>query len=304
MEFQIRKAQRKRARLRLGIAAASGAGKTYSSLLIAAGLGERIGVIDTERGSAELYDDLIEGGFDVIQLAPPFEPRRYVQAMHTFEKAGYGTIVIDSLSHAWAGEGGSLDKQGKLADRGTNSFAAWRSITPDHNQLVDAMLQSPAHVIATMRSKTEYVLEADSKGKQVPKKIGMAPVMRDGIEYEFTVMLEIDAHHNATSSKDRTRLFDGRVWAPGKDTGEELIAWLNRAPEPEPEPRLSTEQLEAVLDRIEATDDDELQDRILSKFGVQQLADIPAAAFDVIMRKMPPPANAAMNGAAHTGAPT
>jgi len=222
--MQIRKAERKKAKLRLGIAAPSGAGKTYSALLMAFGIGGKVGLIDTEHGSGDLYAHL--GEYDVIGIEAPYTVAKYTEAIHAFEAAGYTTIIIDSLSHAWAGDGGLLDKQGKIADRGTNSFAAWRTITPEHNALVDAMLQSPAHIIATMRAKQEYVLEVNDKGKQTPKKVGMAPVQREGMEYEFTVMLDVDMNHVASASKDRTSLFDGRYFKISTDTGKELLTWL------------------------------------------------------------------------------
>lgn len=227
--MQIRKAERRKAKLRLGIAAPSGAGKTYSALLMAFGLGGKIGLIDTEHGSGDLYAHL--GEYDVISIEAPYTVAKYVQAIHAFEEAGYSTIIIDSLSHAWAGDGGLLDKQGKMADRGTNSFAAWRTITPEHNNLVDTMLRSPAHIIATMRAKQEYVLETNDRGKQQPKKVGMAPVQREGMEYEFTVMLDVDMNHIASASKDRTSLFDGRFFKIGKETGEELLQWLETGSE-------------------------------------------------------------------------
>lgn len=222
--MQIRKAERKKAKLRLGIAAPSGAGKTYSALLLAFGMGGKIGLIDTEHGSGDLYAHL--GDYDIISIEAPYTVSKYVQAIKAFEQAGYTTIIIDSLSHAWAGDGGLLDKQGKMADRGTNSFAAWRTITPEHNALVDSMLKSPCHIIATMRAKQEYVLELDSKGKQAPKKVGMAPVQREGMEYEFTVMLDVDMNHIASASKDRTGLFDGQLFKVGIETGANLLGWL------------------------------------------------------------------------------
>lgn len=227
--MQIRKAERKKAKLRLGIAAPSGAGKTYSALLMAFGIGGKIGLIDTEHGSGDLYAHL--GDYDVIGIEAPYTVAKYTQAIKAFEEAGYSTIIIDSLSHAWAGDGGLLDKQGKMADRGTNSFAAWRTITPEHNALVDAMLQSPCHIIATMRAKQEYVLETNDKGKQQPKKVGMAPVQREGMEYEFTVMLDVDMHHIASASKDRTSLFDGRFFKISQETGKELLDWLETGAE-------------------------------------------------------------------------
>lgn len=222
----IRKAERRKAKLRLGIAAPSGAGKTYSALLLAFGLGGKVGLIDTEHGSGDLYAHL--GDYDIISIEAPYTVPKYLQAIKAFEEAGYDTIIIDSLSHAWAGDGGLLDKQGKIADSGkANGFAAWRTITPEHNSLVEAMLRSPCHIIATMRAKQEYVLEANDKGKQTPKKVGLAPVQRDGMEYEFTVMLDIDMNHVASASKDRTSLFDGRYFKIAQETGAELLQWLD-----------------------------------------------------------------------------
>lgn len=238
--MEIKKAQRKKAKLRLGLAAPSGAGKTYSALLLAFGLGGKVGLIDTEHGSGHLYAHL--GDYDVIEITAPYTVAKYTEAIHAFEQAGYSTIIIDSLSHAWAGDGGLLDKQGKIADRGTNSFAAWRTITPEHNALVDAMLQSPCHVIATMRAKQDYVLEVNDKGKQTPKKVGLAPVQREGMEYEFTVMLDVDMQHIASASKDRTSLFDGRFFKITTGTGAELLTWLETGEAPPPAP-----DVEAIL---------------------------------------------------------
>jgi hypothetical protein len=226
--FEIHKATKRRAKLRLGMSGPAGSGKTYSALLIAGGLGGRIGMIDTEHGSGDLYADLLPEGYEVLPLAPPFTPARYIEAIHTLEEAGVSTIIVDSLTHAWSGEGGSLDRQGKIADRSGNSWQAWRQVTPEHNALVEALLQSPCHIIATMRAKTEYVQERDERtGKQVVRKIGLAPIMRDGIEYEFTVFLELDVQHTAFVGKDRTRLFDGTIFRPDLDTGRRLIGWLD-----------------------------------------------------------------------------
>ncbi len=225
--FEIHRATRRRAKLRLGMSGPAGSGKTYSALLIAGGLGGRIGMIDTEHGSGDLYADLLPEGYDVLQLTPPFTPARYVEAIHALEQAGVSTIIVDSLTHAWSGEGGSLDRQGKIADKSGNSWQAWRQVTPEHNALVEALLQSPCHIIATMRAKTEYVQEKDERtGKQVVRKIGLAPIMRDGIEYEFTTFFELDVQHMAFVGKDRTRLFDGEIFRPGVETGQRLLGWL------------------------------------------------------------------------------
>jgi hypothetical protein len=236
------KAERKKGKLRLGIAGPAGSGKTYSALLMAFGmeglgswrlapdLAGKIAMIDTERGSGELYDHL--GNYDVCTIEAPFEPGKYVAAIKDAEKLGYETIIIDSLTHAWAGQGGLLDTHGKIADRGGNSWAAWRKVTPQHNELVDAMLQSSCHIIATMRSKMEYA-QSEEGGKKTVKKLGMSPIQREGMEYEFTVFLDLDLNHVASSSKDRTSLFDGKYFTPAPETGITLINWLNNAPEAE-----------------------------------------------------------------------
>ncbi len=220
---QFHKAERKKGKLRLAIAGPAGSGKTYSALLIALGLGGRIAMIDTERGSGELYDHL--GEYDACTIHPPFEPRKYVETIRAAEDLGYETIIIDSLSHAWVGQGGLLDVHGHIADKTGNSWSAWRQVTPKHNELVDAMLQSKCHIIATMRSKMEYA-QVEENGKKQVKKLGMSPIQRDGMEYEFTIFIDLDQQHTATTTKDRTTLFDGQYFVPTTETGRTLLAWL------------------------------------------------------------------------------
>jgi hypothetical protein len=249
--FEIHRATKRRAKLRLGMSGPAGSGKTYSALLIAAGLGGRIGMIDTEHGSGDLYADLLPDGYDVLQLAPPYSPARYVEAIHALEDAGVQTIIVDSLTHAWTGEGGSLDRQGKIADKSGNSWQAWRQVTPEHNALVEALLQSRCHIIATMRAKTEYVQEKDERtGKNVVRKVGLAPIMRDGIEYEFTTFFELDVHHMAFAGKDRTRLFDGTIFKPDIDTGRQLLSWLDAGVDAPVKRTIAEEQKLAMLQSI------------------------------------------------------
>lgn len=227
------KAERKKAKLRLGICGTSGSGKTYSALLIAKGLGKKIAVLDTENHSAELYAGK-EGmpEYDVCTLSPPYDTEKYVQSINEAERLGYDVIILDSISHAWAGEGGLLDQQGKIADSGKgNSYTAWRNVTPKHNKFIEKMLSCNLHLIATMRSKTEYALVTNDKGKQEPKKIGMAPIQREGMDYEFTVVFDIDQNHNAIPSKDRTGLFDKTIFTPTTGTGEALLLWLDSGKE-------------------------------------------------------------------------
>ena len=223
----FRKAQRKKAKLRLAITGPAGSGKTYSALLLAFGLGGNIAMIDTENGSGDLYSSL--GDYDIQTLTAPYPPQKYIQAIHEAEHAGYSTVIIDSLSHAWSGEGGILDIQGKVASssKSGNSYTAWRQVTPIQNKLVECILASPCHIIATMRSKTEYVQDKNERGYTEIRKVGLAPVQREGMDYEFGTVFDISPEHVAAVSKDRTGLFGDNVFNISEDTGKILRKWLD-----------------------------------------------------------------------------
>ena len=169
---------------------------------------------------------MIVGEYLTINLEAPYSAARYLEAIDLAEQAGVEYLVIDSLSHAWTGEGGLLDVQGNVAKRSGNSYTAWREVTPLHNKLVDRILQCPMHVAVTLRTKTEYVIEDNGSGKKTPRKIGMAPVFRDGVEYEFTIFFELDQSHAAAATKDRTGLFDGQYFLIAPDTGARIRDWL------------------------------------------------------------------------------
>jgi hypothetical protein len=229
----FKKAERKQAKIKMGIAGPSGSGKTLGALLIAGGLTggnfDKIGIVDTENGSANLYAGTTVGSqklgaYQVLGIEPPYEAIKYIAAIKLAEQEGIDVLIIDSITHAWAGQGGLLDKQGALADKTGNSFAAWRKITPEYNLLVDTILQSKIHIIVTMRSKTEYSIE----GGKV-HKVGMAPVVREGFEYELSLVLDVGQNHQATVSKDRTGLFDGKIFIPTMETGKTLKTWLDKA---------------------------------------------------------------------------
>lgn len=192
---------------------------------------ERICVIDTENASGSLYVGTQVAGIRVgeyltICLEPPFSAARYLEAIDLAEANGVEFLIIDSLSHAWSGEGGLLDVQAGIAKRTGNSYTAWRDVTPQHNRLVDRILQCNMHIAATLRTKVEYVIEENGSGKKSPRKIGMAPVFREGFEYEMSVFFELAPDHTASATKDRTGLFDGRFFLVTPDTGREIYQWL------------------------------------------------------------------------------
>ena len=227
----FRKAERRKAKLRLAITGPAGSGKTYGALILAQGLGGRIAMIDTENGSGDLYANLCD--YDVETLTAPYSIQKYLAAIHEAEQEGYDVLIIDSLSHAWAGEGGLLDVHNQLtrSSKSGNSYAAWGQITPMHNRLIETMLESSCHIIGTMRSKTDYLQTQNDRGRMEIRKVGLAPVQRDGMDYEFTVVFDLGMDHTVTISKDRTGLFDGQVFTITQDTGRTLRRWLDSGAE-------------------------------------------------------------------------
>lgn len=283
MAFQ--KATKKQAKGRMAIDGPSGSGKTFTALRVAKALAPngRIAVIDTERGSASKYADLFE--FDVCEIADDFHPHHYIAALKDAEAAGYEVVIIDSLSHAWEGAGGVLELTDKAAARSKagNSYTAWRETTPIHNQLINAMLQSRCHLIVTMRSKTEYVLQEDDRGKKIPKKIGMAPVQRAGMEYEFDVVVDMDLDHRGIVAKTRcNKLKDAVFTEPGEnDLGKTFAAWLSDG-SAETLSKADLNRLrQAITDRLfhiggSAEDVPAVGKSIVEAMGFRSSAEIPA----------------------------
>lgn len=225
----FQRAQKKKSKLRLSISGLPGSGKTWSALEIATGMGGRIALIDTEAGRANLYGDNFV--YDAFEISAPFSPDKYIQGIKGAEREGYDILIIDSLSHAWSGDGGVLS----IAEREGGQFqTGWKKATPQHNALVEAIVQSKMHIISTMRSKVNYVVELNEKGKHAPRKVGLAPIQREGLEYEMTICMEIN-ETIAYVSKDNTQLFNQQHIKPSKLMGEELIQWLNFGISPEDE---------------------------------------------------------------------
>ena len=221
--MKLQKAQRKRAKIKLALEGPSGSGKTYSALLLAFGLcndWERVVVIDTENHSADLYSHL--GDYNVLHLDDPFTPEKYIEAIRHCVQTGMEVIIVDSISHEWQGSGGILDLHSKSTG---NSYTTWGKLTPRHNAFVQEIIQSPVHIICTIRVKQDYVL-VDKNGKMVPEKVGLKEITREGLDYEFTLVFDLDIKHNATCSKDRTSLFiDQPEFKISTATGRQILAW-------------------------------------------------------------------------------
>lgn len=231
MAFQ--KAVKRDAKLRMSISGPSGSGKTWTALTLATRFAgnESFAVLDTERGSASKYAD--DFSFDVMEL-DNFDPRNYVKAIHEAEEAGYTVLVIDSLTHAWNGTGGLLDIVDGIARRkyGNNTFAAWKDATPIQNELIDAITGTKLHIIITMRSKQEYAQEKNEKtGRTEIKKLGMAPIQRDGFEYELDIAVDMDIDNTMIVQKSRCSKLAGQVIPkPDGKVADTLKEWLRGAP--------------------------------------------------------------------------
>lgn len=220
--MKLRQSERKQAKIKLALQGCSGSGKTYSSLLLAYGVThnwQKIAIIDTENGSADLYAHL--GQYNVLTLQSPFNPEKYIEAIDVCEKAEMEVIIIDSISPCWDY---LLEFHAGLQG---NSFANWGKITPRQNSFIQKILQSKCHIICTMRTKQDYIL-SEKNGKLVPEKVGLKAVMRDGIDYEFTIVFDINIKHKAVASKDRTELFMGTSeFTITQDTGKTILDWCN-----------------------------------------------------------------------------
>lgn len=224
------RATKHEAKLRMALIGPPGSGKTYTALAIAAHFG-RVALIDTEHGSASKYGDIFNFDSDEPE---DYHPERYVNMIREAERAGYDALVIDSLSHAWMGRGGALSLVDAAAKRkGGNSFAAWGEVTPLQNKLIDAILASRLHIIATVRSKIEHVQEKDPRtNATIIKKLGLQPQQREGLEYEFDIVATLD---NNMLSIDKSRcpeLQNQTFYQAGEEVATILKGWLKGAPLP------------------------------------------------------------------------
>lgn len=229
----FQKAIKAQSKLRLAVFGPSGAGKTFTSLRMATGIGGKIALIDSERNSASKYADRFD--FDTASLDRKTIDE-YISYMTGAAKAGYNVLIIDSMSHAWQELLEEIDKLASTKYKG-NTWSAWSEGTPKQKRFVDAILNFPGHVIVTMRSKTEWTTESDKNGKSRPIRVGLTPEQGKGIEYEFDMLIELSTEHIAQVIKDRTGKYqDQIIEKPGEQFGKDLIDWLNDGTEPSQQP--------------------------------------------------------------------
>ncbi|MGW4364574.1 ATP-binding protein [Nocardia takedensis] len=230
MAIEFKPAVRRKSPARLALAGPSGSGKTYTALSLAWEWARRegggIGMVDTERGSASKYQGT--NGWQWRTLDPDrFSPISLVEILGAAAGQGFSVFIIDTWSHYWMGQDGMLEQVDRRK-AGSNSFSGWKEVNPDERRMVDAMLSFPGHLIVTLRTKTEYVVAEDEKGKQVPRKIGTKPVQRDGLEYEFDIVADLDLSNNLHISKTRLPFLNGQVIAqPGAELATQIADWLD-----------------------------------------------------------------------------
>lgn len=226
MTFTFQPATKAGTKARIALMGPAGAGKTWTALEIAKGLDRgdgRLGLIDTDRQSARKYSDVF--AFDWVGMTS-FSPESLVRATIDAAEQGIGTLILDTWSPFWGGVDGMLDRVGQA----NSSFEGWRMMRPVERQMMDALLGFPGHVIVTMRVKTEYVVETNAQGRAEPRRVGLKPEQRDGIEHEFDVVLDLDDFGtHARVAKTRCPELAGKVFRhPGLDVGETVQAWLDR----------------------------------------------------------------------------
>lgn len=253
-ELMFKKAVKKNLYARIALLGPTGSGKTYTALRWAYALADtgKVACLDTEHGSLSKYAGLKVDGKewrpDVIELES-FSPEMYMNGIKIAEKMGYEVLVIDSLSHAWAGKDGTLEYVDRVAQKdGGGSFQAWRKGTNLQNEMVETILASKIHIIATMRVKMDYVVEKDERGKSTVRKVGLQPVQRDGVEYEFDLVCDLNSDNVLSVSKTRCPDLNEKTYRkPGTEPMEILRKWLlgdtdapARGSEPSPTPETWT----------------------------------------------------------------
>lgn len=289
----FRKAQKTQLKLRLALMGPPGSGKSYSALMIAKHLGGKIAAIDTEHSSLSKYSDIAD--FDVCELTS-FHANQYIETIRAASEAGYDVLIIDSMSHLWSGKDGILEQVDRIAkrDRSGNSFSAWKDVNPMLTGVIEAILASPLHVISTFRTKVEYVVEPNEKGKLTPRKVGLAPVFKDQVEYEYDLVGELNLDNELVISKSRCPALSGQVIVrPGRQIADVLSAWLSDGvPAPPPIDRdFLLSQTEQQMNRLgwSAKDGKLHLEQTYGKKSRQFLTDEELIEFSAYLQSQPDP---------------
>lgn len=300
--FQATDATRESILLRAGICGPTGSGKTKTGLILGTRMTERLGlgplfVIDSENKSAlrYAYSPRSKQGYRFKHVAMPlddYSPAAYVSAIDYCEEQGAGVIMIDSFSHAWNGINGVLEQVDRITDnsRSRNAFSeGWKTMTPIHARLVQRLMSCGAHLIFTLRAKTDWVLQENERGKKEPMKVGLAPIAREGIEFEPDLFFDMTVPDNVlVVSKSRCdRLSPGEVVRrPGVELADVIIEWIEDS-EPPKEARTLGEALgQAVAEGILAAEErsaDRYKDAKKKLFAWCEANGVSAARREVVL---------------------
>jgi DNA polymerase III delta prime subunit len=259
-DFEVEIAEREKLKAALAIIGPSGAGKTLGGLILAHGMMKakypdleddevwlKVGLVDTEHERGKIYvnrSDLGVKKFRYINFTEPYSPARYDMAVKALKKAGAEVVVIDSISHAWEGSGGLLDMQQQAG----GTFSAWNKIKPHIQSFIKTLTQSDIHVISTIRTKIDYVIETSELGKQQIKKVGLKAIQKDDLEYEFQIVFQTDIDHTTKTSKDNSGMFEGKAFKISTEMGENIYRWLEEGIDVKEQERI---QLQGIIDRIQ-----------------------------------------------------
>ena len=266
MAFQVKKAKREKIYVKLALMAPSGGGKTYGSLRLASGMADEIKketgkdakilLANTEQKRGYYYAN--EFDYDIVDVEPPHNPEKYVELIDFAVSEGYDILIIDSSSHEWEGKGGCLE----LQQQAGGTYQAWSKITPRHNRFIEAIADSPIHIIATMRGKDQYEVNKDERGKTSVQKLGVGAKQRDGFEYEFTCTFLIDQKTNcAEVQKDNTHIFEGEgATLLTENHGRKIIQWANSGEGYTPVAKKDTDQ--PTADKLSS-----LKDEVIALMG-------------------------------------
>lgn len=295
--FEVKKAKRQKLKAIIGFIAPSGAGKTVGALLVAYGmmkekypelsddeLWSKIGVADTEHQRSLLYadsqfGDVRIGEFLHINFNPPFTTDRYNAAVKGLKDAGCEVVIVDSLSHNWQGEGGILETHAGMEG---NSFQNWGKLSTETTSLIKTLTRNDVHILCTLRTKQEYVVETSATGKAIPKKLGLKPVQKDDFEYEFMINFSIGIDHKTMTSKDNSRLFEGDEFTLDPSVGSKLYKWLEEGVDVQAEEQKEREERLVYINtlRTEHEEIEALIQEMQSKVNNKPLAEFPKKLFD------------------------
>ncbi len=308
--FTFRPAIRENVPLLIGIAGGTGSGKSFSALLLARGLanGQPFAFIDTENGRGKHYADLFPE-MRHAEIHAPFRPGRYADAIQAGAK-DHPVVVVDSMSHEWAGDGGCLDWHDEIMDGNQRkNLAAWIEPKREHKRMVTRLLQVNAHVILCFRAepKVESVGNQIRPMQSITGLDGWIPISEKMLPYELTASfllmadkpgvprpIKLQEQHRAFVPLDKPLTEEtGRLlgeWARGGKTGPGAVVAAATPVEPSGAPGsgasiITADQVKRfwTIARGNEVPEDAIRDILRDKAGVESTKDIPSGAYEAVV---------------------